>query len=245
MAGRTRKWRERRISEISCRLCCQPWMAEPILSLIEHYEGKMDKKKVHVFFLLDQTGSMDSVREETISGFNEYINVLREDKDARYKITLILFNSYGTVVAADSTGVSKLSPLTEKLYSPRGMTPLYDAIIDTISRAEKSVSKDRMVIVTVMTDGLENASVRGTREAVAEAVASKELVGWKFVFLGSGFDAYAAGQSIGVKNSVTFDVGYMKATMNLLAEETVSYASRGGQGDMFTGNYSIPISGKQ
>lgn len=243
MTKRTRKSREERLSNISCMLCCQKWMAEPILDLIEYYEGKMEKQKAHVFFLLDQTGSMDSVKEETISGFNEYVGVLREDKATRYKLTLVLFNSYGTVVAADSTGVSKLSPLTDDLYKPRGMTPLYDSILDIISRAEESAGSDRMVIVTIMTDGLENSSVRSTRDAVARAVVEKESRGWKFVFLGSGFDAYAAGKSIGIENSVTFDVDYMKETMNLLAAETVSYTSRGGKGDMFTGSYSIPIGG--
>jgi uncharacterized protein YegL len=155
--------------------------------------------KVLVSVVLDRSGSMNSNRASTISGYNEYINGLKQEKDSTYDVTLIQFdapvNTPELTVSYENRALADVPELTLEGYVPRGNTPLYDAIGECVRRTD---ANGRGVIVLVITDGMENASTEFTKETVKALIKQKESEGWTFSFLGANIDSYAVGSSLGV-----------------------------------------------
>ena len=155
--------------------------------------------KVLVNVILDRSGSMAATRTHTISGYNEYINGLRFDKETEYSVGLIQFDA--PVLAPELTvsyldcALAEVPPLTMADYEPRGNTPLYDAIGECIRRVE---AKGRAIIVLIITDGMENASTEFTKDSIKALINSKQAEGWTFAFLGANIDSFAVGGTIGV-----------------------------------------------
>ena len=171
----------------------------------------------YVSFLLDETGSMKSIKEDTIGGFNEYVDTLKEDGD-NIAFSLVSFNSNGTKSRYVAEPIEALAPLTNENYRPAAMTPLIDASVKIIKATAKAVKKrkdDPLVLVVIQTDGYENCSRKHTAADLAALVREKTEAGWEFVFLGAGLDAFKAAQRAGVridrKKTVQYDRDYSRA----------------------------------
>ena len=185
---------------------------------------------VHVFFLLDETGSMDSVRKETITGFNEYVQTLKA-KTPSIRMTLGKFNACsGLQFVVSDTPITDVPPLTEKTYTPDCGTPLYDAIGRMIAHAEKHCNGSDGVLIIIQTDGYENSSTEFTQASVKALIQKKtDEDGWTVSFIGADIDAHAVGTGIGLAN--THLVGYsgdahnVGTTFSNLANDTAHYCS--------------------
>jgi len=189
----------------------------------------MGKKKVgkavetFVLFILDETGSMQSYKEATISGFNEYVNTLRKES---VRMTVLGFNSKRRHLKVRNVLISEVEKLTDDNYKPDDMTPLYDTMsyaLDSLIGDGSTVSKKMCVILT---DGLENASHEATREIVFSKVKGLEADGWTFVYLGANQDAWsvAAAIGIGAGNTMRFDQTKTKIAFTSLASVTRCFA---------------------
>jgi hypothetical protein len=184
--------------------------------------------RILVSVVLDRSGSMASVRESTIAGYNEYLNGLRADKDSEYSLTLIQFDMVAAKADLTISYVDKpladVNDLTAADYEPRGSTPLYDAIGECIRRTE---ARGRGVITLIITDGQENASTEFTRDAVKALIADKEKEGWSFAFLGANIDSYAVGGSLGVSaaNVANYAVGNEQVAFRAFTSSVGSYAA--------------------
>lgn len=145
--------------------------------------------KAHVSFILDKSGSMESVQEATISGFNEYIQSLKSDKETSYTFDLTFFD---TTVRKEYTNspLELVNRLHGDNYRPNGGTALYDAVCETLlSRKAETGGK---WIVVVMTDGEENSSKTYDEKKMADMVKLLTNTGnVTFVFLGANQDAWA------------------------------------------------------
>src|SRR5262245_24746252 len=150
---------------------------------------------MNVYMLLDRTGSMQTIWAETLSSVNAYVQTLAADHlDAR--VTLAMFDSHnGTQfdVIRDAVPVRNWVPVTDQEASPRGYTPLYDAIGRLMGLAAADRSDKAAVIV--ITDGQENASVEVTREGAKAMFDTARGRGWDVVFLGANFDAFAQAEA--------------------------------------------------
>jgi hypothetical protein len=186
---------------------------------------KTDKILVNV--VLDRSGSMGSVRQSTIDGYNEYLNGLRKDTESEYSLTLIQFDLVAAKADLTISYVDKplaeVHDLTPADYEPRGSTPLYDAIGECIRRVE---AKGRGVITLIVTDGHENASTEFTRDSVKALIADKEKAGWSFTFLGANIDSFAASGAIGLSAMTTsnYAPGNEAAAFKSFAGMTQRYA---------------------
>ncbi|MDQ2950295.1 MAG: VWA domain-containing protein, partial [Acidobacteriota bacterium] len=180
--------------------------------------------KVLVNVILDRSGSMASTRALTISGYNEYINGLRFDKDTEYSVSLVQFDA--PVLAPELTvsyldrGLADVPALSAADYEPRGNTPLYDAIGECLRRIE---AKSRAIIVLIITDGMENASAEFTKESIKALIKSKEAEGWTFAFLGANIDSFGVGGSIGIApgNIANYVQGNEELMFGALIDATV------------------------
>ena len=123
---------------------------------------------VHLYMLLDRSGSMSGWEQDVIGGFNTFIKEQQKEKDD-CSVTLVQFDGqapYEVIIDAQDLGtVTELAP---NVYRPRGNTPLLDALGRMIKNAEKSEAKQAEdVLVWVFTDGLENASREFTYEQLS------------------------------------------------------------------------------
>ncbi|MDO8848941.1 MAG: VWA domain-containing protein [Coriobacteriia bacterium] len=158
-----------------------------------------EERSILINFVLDKSGSMDTIREATISGFNEFLgDQQREGGDAR--MTLTLFDTRFQTVAS-AVPVREITSLDPGTYMPSGMTALYDAIGHTMSITNAYVAAHRpdQVLFVIMTDGLENASREFDQRKIFELIKERqEAAGYEFIYLGANQDAYAASESIGI-----------------------------------------------
>lgn len=163
----------------------------------------MNQSLTDITVVLDRSGSMQSAREPTISGYNEFVaEQAKLPGDA--SMTLVQFDhEYEPVYRG--VPCKQVKPMEFKGFVPRGDTALLDAIGRTIEdigkRLEALAEADRpgKVIVVILTDGDENASKTFTRERIAAMVThQREVYGWEFVFLAANQDAIFTGASIGV-----------------------------------------------
>jgi len=162
-------------------------------------------KKTLVNFVLDETGSMNKVMQETISGFNEYLDTLKPHGKT-VRMTLTKFNSKGINTAYVNTPIKDIAYLSNKNYHPDELTPLYDAIASSIKAVEKELGKKSgapAVLFVILTDGLENASTEYTRSKIFDLIKEKENAGWTFAYLGSNQDAWEEGGKMGVPGAST------------------------------------------
>jgi len=190
-------------------------------------------KETLVAFVLDKSGSMSSVRQATISGFNEYVGTLRKDKKSKYAMSFTLFDT-NVEKRHVNEPLSSVENLTEVNYRPDGMTALYDAAMQTITETEKVAKKGQPVLCVIMTDGEENSSKEYTEKDLKAKTGELEKKGWTFVFLGANQDAWAVGQKFGMSQANVANyhstVAGTRGAFAAVAMNTVAYSAGGGAG---------------
>ena len=165
----------------------------------------MRQDKADITVILDRTGSMEPIRDDTIGGFNRFMED-QKGVPGECLLTLVQFDSQDPFeVIWRGVPVKDATPLTRNTYVPRAATPLLDAIgrgiNDTGKRLGELSEADRpgKVIFVVITDGLENASREFKRATIKEMVErQRDIYKWEFVFLGANMDAVKEGAEMGV-----------------------------------------------
>jgi uncharacterized protein YegL len=159
-------------------------------------------KRLYCALVLDESGSMSGLRQSTIDGANAWLADQRKDGPDDL-LTLVTFDAPNDPTKPrvrtlyDGVPLKEVVDLTHAQYNPDGGTPLFDALGATIARIEADPrASDRSVVIVVMTDGLENASVEYNRETIAHRVEQKERDGWTLMYLGANQDAKAVAQSM-------------------------------------------------
>lgn len=152
--------------------------------------------------VLDSSGSMESLKADTIGGFNSFLGD-QEDQEGEATITLYDFNSNVEQVY-QAQNIEEASRLDADTYRPSGQTALHDAIATAISDASdriKSQDNDEKpdnVIIVVLTDGKENAS-ETPHDTVREQIENRqEEHGWEFLFIGANQDAAMTAEDMGI-----------------------------------------------
>lgn len=178
------------------------------------------------YILLDRSGSMESQWEDTLGGINSYVKKLKGKQD----VFLAVFDAFGKGMDYEivrDCARSAWKPVTSDEVSPRGGTPLNDALGETILRMLED-GEQRAVLV-VMTDGHENSSSTFTVGAISSLLKRIEKKDWQTVFLGANFDGIkeqAKGYGLDFqRRGIISSTRSLGATYNMLAEKTNMYAS--------------------
>lgn len=167
-------------------------------------------KHTEIIFIIDKSGSMGHLADDTIGGFNSFIESQKDD--TKTTLTTVLFDSSWKVLH-DGLDIYEVSPMTKKDYITGGMTAMLDAIGETINRVQErhdelGVEKPDNVLFVITTDGQENSS-RHFNKAQIERMIKHQTKGhgWEFIFLGANMDAVEEAASIGISatNSITYD----------------------------------------
>ncbi|MCL0055481.1 hypothetical protein M1N56_06390 [Dehalococcoidia bacterium] len=186
----------------------------------------VNEKAALVSFILDESGSMERIRQHTIEGFNDYINELKGDSTPTL-LRLETFNSTGSKVPYMFEDVRKVDELTRWNFLPSARTPLLDAVGSSIAATEiflKNSKGEPQVIVTIMTDGMENASREYTSSQIRKMIEDKKSQGWIFTYLGANHDAWHVGESMGIdrKHIGRFSATNPKPALARSAGETLN-----------------------
>ena len=167
---------------------------------------------VYNLLILDESGSMDVVRQITISGFNELVQTVqglaREFPEKKQVVTLTTFNGLGINEKLFMQEASALQQLTLADYKPDSMTPLHDAIGVSVSKLRQVLDStgaaNYQVLVTVLTDGEENASKEYTRSIIYRLVEELKEQGWTFTYIGANHDVDQAADGLAFENKLAF-----------------------------------------
>jgi hypothetical protein len=159
----------------------------------------------HITVILDRTGSMESIRDDTIGGFNTFLQA-QQAETGEATLTLVQFDSQDPYeVLQHFKPVAELPELTRETYVPRASTPLLDAFGRGINDLEASLGKlpeeaqPARVVFAVVTDGQENSSREFRKEQIEQMVREKtEKHDWQFVFLSADLAAMRDAMGVGV-----------------------------------------------
>lgn len=138
---------------------------------------------------------MESVKKETISGFNSYLDGLKDIK-GKTSITVVQFDSQSIDKLCDGVNVKDAPRLNGEDYQPRAWTPLYDALAKTIVSTKEKANGEKVLFVT-LTDGQENASTEWNDKKVKDLMKEREEKDeWTFAYIGIGPDGWASMRDI-------------------------------------------------
>ena len=187
--------------------------------------------KLSVLFLLDRSGSMQSIKSDAIGGFNNYVETLARE-NPKSTITLITFDTMSVDTVIDNQPVTKAEPLTDRTYEPRGGTPLLDAIGGAVDVLTKASGKNKALVI--LTDGQENSSREYTKDAVRKLLDEKqEKDNWLIIYLGANQDSFheASQLGIGAGTAMNFAANSagIRGTMASAADSTIRYAAGGNR----------------
>ena len=155
-------------------------------------------------FILDRSGSMSGLEQDTVGGFN---SMLRKQKTepGECLVSTLLFDSE-TAVIHDRVPLAQVPELTREQYFARGSTALLDAVggaIHHIGNVHKYARREDVperTVFVITTDGMENSSHRYDYDKVRSMITrQKEKYGWEFLFLGANMDAVAEASRFGIQ----------------------------------------------
>lgn len=191
-----------------------------------------DHELTSITVVLDKSGSMGSVRDVTISAFNEYLGDQRR-LPGRCELSLTLFD---TEVHPRHlrVPVAEVPDLDARQYVPGGRTALYDAVgstIDALGRDLDALPEDARpgrVLMVVQTDGQENSSREYDADRVHRLIRQQtDQWSWGFLFLGADQDAWLASQAIGIprESSISYggDAAGTQVAYEALGRATAAY----------------------
>lgn len=166
----------------------------------------MKQNLTELVFILDKSGSMNPLTDDTIGGFNSFIETQKKE-EGECIVSTILF-SHVIQVLHNRVPLKDINPITSHDYQTMGMTALIDAIGSTIDHIKnkhiKTPKEERpdKVMFVIITDGAENSSKEYSLKQVKNSITEcKEFLGWEFLFLGANIDAIQTADQFGIDSS--------------------------------------------
>ena len=180
---------------------------------MENSKEKKEMKKTQVFnvVILDRSGSMECIRCAAVDGFNETLAGISKAQEKfadtqEHYVSLVTFCSCEIRQVFDKIPVQEARPLTMEDYVPCCTTPLYDAMGFTLTSMQAHVKgmEDVVVVVTIITDGLENASQEYSGKAIKSLVERLRGEGWTFTYMGANQNAVKVAEDLSIRNARNF-----------------------------------------
>lgn len=172
----------------------------------------MEKKhQVHNLIILDESGSMEGIKSVIIQGFNELVQTIQgiEQKfhEQEHFISFVSFNGLGIKQLHFIEPAGKLKKIDCRSYKPDASTPLFDAMGYSIAKLKQALEdkSDYNVLVTVLTDGEENASREFSGYDIKSLVEELKRNKWTFTYIGTDHDVEKIALSLSIDNTMVFD----------------------------------------
>ena len=169
------------------------------------------KHQVHNLIILDESGSMSSIKSLIINGFNELVQSIKgiegQFLEQEHLISMVSFNDLNNKILHFIDSVNHLDAINDSTYNPASMTPLYDAMGFSISKLKQYLEgkENYTVLVTILTDGEENASKEYTGAAIKKLVDELKQQNWTFTYIGADHDVEKMASKMNINNTMSFD----------------------------------------
>lgn len=165
------------------------------------------KKKIFNLIILDESGSMQSIKKEAVDSVNETVQTIRaaerKNADQEHFVSLVTFNDNVKTVY-DCVPAVEVKELTSEDYCPDCCTALYDAMGLSLNVLRPKVTENDRILVTVVTDGYENASKEYDGKAIKALIDELKGKGWVFAYIGANQDVEQVAATISITNTMTF-----------------------------------------
>ena len=179
----------------------------------EEQKVTKDKARIYNLIIVDESGSMSHLREATLSGINETIGTIKsaqkEFADTQeHTLTLVTFDSDSNRpdvrTMIDNQSITEVNEFRD--YMPNGCTPLYDAMGQSLTKLHTAIKGDvdASAVVTVLTDGLENASREWDAHSLRKLIEQLKEEGWSFSYMGSAHNVKEVTDLLSIENVVEF-----------------------------------------
>lgn len=168
--------------------------------------------KTHITFVLDSSGSMSTIADDTKGGFNEFLDD-QIDESGTATVSLYDFDTNVELVY-EGYPIEDAPVLDDDNYTPGGKTALHDAmytaVTETADRIEAMETADRPdnVVVVVLTDGKENASETPQRRVRDQVEYRRQEYEWEFLFIGANQDAALTASSMGMDEDRSLNMAH-------------------------------------
>lgn len=196
---------------------------------------KSNSNLTEVIAIMDKSGSMISLKDDSIGGFNQFIED-QQNNPNDIRVTLTLFDTKFKTLYEEKSVHDPGIKLDKDNYRPSGMTALLDAIGYTLNSAlERFKEKDTKdipgkVIVVIITDGQENSSKTYQNDSIKDLINKLKKKGWEFVYLGANQDSFTEAGKIGVEMSFDYNASSIgtQALYSTISETVTAYSSSNG-----------------
>ena len=172
----------------------------------------MDKKhQVHNLIILDESGSMSVIKSTIIQGFNELVQTIhgieKQFPEQEHFVSFLTFNSLGKRLLHFMEPAGRLKQIDDKSYNPDASTPLYDAMGFGINKLKLALDgqSDYNVLVTILTDGEENASIEFSGNDIKKLVEELKQNNWTFTYIGTDHDVEKVAFTLSINNTMFFE----------------------------------------
>lgn len=166
------------------------------------------KTRIFNLLVLDESGSMESIEKQAVDSVNETLQSVRSAQEKypeqEHYVSFVTFNSDGIKTVLDCVEARKVEDITPAQFNPACCTPLYDAIGKSVTELKKNVSEKDKVLVTIITDGYENASVEYGQKSIKAMTEKLEKQGWTFAYIGANQDSMEVSKDLGISNAMNF-----------------------------------------
>ena len=166
------------------------------------------KTRIFNLIIIDESGSMQSIKPAAIDSVNETIQTIRsaqkKHEEQEHYVSLVTFNDDVKTIY-ECVPVDEVKELTAETYQPDCCTALYDAMGISLNALRKKIAEDDKVLVTVVTDGYENASKEYSGKAIKALVDELKAKGWVFAYIGAHQDVEAVASTISITNVMKFE----------------------------------------
>lgn len=166
-------------------------------------------QRVYNLIILDESGSMTAIEKQAVSGLNETFqticNAQREHHEQQHFVSLVTFNSARIRTVMNRQAVESNKSIRWTDYIPNDCTPLFDAMGRSLNELKSHVEDEDVVLVTIITDGYENASREYNGIHIKNLVAELRAKGWVFAYIGTNQDVDAVADDMGIRSRMSYE----------------------------------------